>query len=165
MLSAPTDKRYKFWAVLGLALFGFGVKTIVTAYDDGKRAELAFLQTFEPAQRAYSRYAESVNGAMAKAREYNANPSAETWKELQRYLSSHEKEIDGYQREAEVTNDQNQADLRAAEHAKTMAWIWLIIGIAMVSLGSVASAIGFRNWVRRERPNKSFKPTPLRGAA
>lgn len=150
MLSAPTDKRYKFWAVLGLALAGFGVKTIVTAYDENKRAELAFLKTFAPAQRAYSRYAQSVNGYLAKAREYSANPNADTLKAMQDYLAEHEQEIDTYQENAELADDQNQADLREAEHAKTVAWIWLWIGVAMVSLGSVASFFGFRNWVRRE---------------
>ena len=150
MLSPPTDKLYKFWAILGLALVGVGVPTALNAYDHGKQAELAFVRSFEPAQRAANRYFEEVNLLKAELRKYNNNPSKEAWDSFQKYQAAHEEALNKLQSTAETADDSNQSDLRTAEHARFMAWLWFGIGVALSCFGIACSFVGFRNWVKRE---------------
>ena len=150
MLSAPTDKLYKFWAIIGLCMFAFGVSTTINTFDKRGAAYVRAMDKFDPAQRAASTYFEEANKLFEQARIYNDKPSKESWERFDRYRSEHWDELERLQADARLADDANQRDIRAAEHALLMAKIWLAVGIICIALGSILSFIGFRNWVRKE---------------
>lgn len=150
MLSAPTDKLYKFWAILGLGMFVFGVGTTINAFDRRGSAYVLVMNKFDPAQRAAAAYFEEANRLFEVARIYNQNPNKESWERFDKYRSEHWDELERLQTAATLANDANQQEVRAAEHALLMSKIWLAVGIACIALGSIVSFMGFRNWIRKE---------------
>lgn len=150
MLSAPTDKLYKFWAIVGLALFVFGVHTTIDAFDKRGSAYVLAADKMDPANRAASKYFEEANKLFEQARIYNQDPNKEGWEKFDKYRSEHWEELERLQTAAMLADDASQRDVRAAEHALLMSKIWLCLGICCITLGSVLTFIGFRNWVRRE---------------
>ena len=150
MLSAPTDKLYKFWAIIGLGLFVFGVHTTIDAFDKRGSAYVLASDKMDPANRAANHYFEEMNKLFEQVQIYNQSPSKEIWETFDRYRSKHWGELDRLQAAAMLADDANQRDVRAAEHALLMSKIWLAVGITCIALGSALTFVGFRNWIRKE---------------
>lgn len=150
MLSAPTDKLYKFWAILGLGMLAFGIVTTVNAFDKRGIAYVLAMDKFDPAQRAAETYFGEMNELIEQVQIYNQNPNKESWENFDRYRNAHMDEIKRLQVAAMLADDANQRDVRAAEHAILMSKIWLAIGITCITVGSALSFMGFRNWIRKE---------------
>ena len=150
MLSAPTDKLYKFWAILGLGMFVFGVHTTIDAFDKRGSAYVLAQDKLDTANRAANEYFEEMNKLFEQARIYNQDPNEQSYKVFDKYRSDHWSELDRLQAAAMQADDENQKDIRAAQHALLMSRIWLAVGIVCIALGSGFAFLGFRNWVRKE---------------
>lgn len=150
MISAPTDKLYKFWAVLGLGVFVFGVHTTIDAFDKRGSAHVLAFDKMDSANRAAKKYFDEANELFEQARIYNQNIDNEAWEKFDSYRIEHWTELERLQAAAMLADDENQRDIRTAEHATLMARIWLAVGILCIASGSVLTVLGFRNWVRRE---------------
>lgn len=155
MLTPPSDRLYKFIAIGGLALV---IACFTYSLQKYEEAEVARIEAATKFQRLYSsieltfmnfaKVAPMHEELMAKMKSGEPASIPDEYVRIMR-------EIDKLTGEMAANRVEAERALSLAQHYIVMRNVWIVFGVLGALLGSALSFIGFRQWLRHERPARS----------
>jgi hypothetical protein len=144
MLTPPTDRLHKFFAIGGLALVVLGVTYPLSKFDEAQRSLIDTQDKLTRADNAYSRFAELARVQIARREATEKAPSGSSSS-----VMPTDPELIARDKATEEALAQAQRQARLTGHLLLMRNIWVGIGASCVVIGLWLAFVGFRQWIRQ----------------